>query len=94
MSFKTSWGPPSGEPSAPPGDSARSWLGSTSPSAPASPCDCCLSWFGSKSAGAGSMGLSGPPGLDDRLEKLAALHERGALTDAEFAKAKANLLGL
>ena len=84
------------EPSAPasPGDSARSWSGSTSPSAPASPCDCCLSWFGLKSAGAGSMGLSGPPGLDDRLEKLAALHERGALTDAEFAKAKANLLGL
>ena len=90
------------EPSAPasPGDSARSRSGSTSPSAPASPstsaspCDCCLSWFGSKSAGAGSTGLSGPPGLEDRLEKLAALHERGALTDAEFAKAKANLLGL
>ena len=40
------------------------------------------------------MGLSGPPGLDDRLEKLASLHERGALTDAEFAKAKTNLLGL
>ena len=83
-----------------PGDSARSWSGSTSPSAPASPstsaspCDCCLSWFGSKSAGAGSTGLSGPPGLEDRLEKLAALHERGALTDAEFTKAKANLLGL
>ena len=90
------------EPSTPasPGDSARSWSGSTSPSASASPstsaspCDCCLSWFGSKSAGAGSTGLSGPPGLEDWLEKLAALHERGALTDAEFAKAKANLLGL
>ena len=37
---------------------------------------------------------TGPLGLADRLEKLAALHERGALTDAEFAKAKANLLGL
>ena len=36
----------------------------------------------------------GPLGLADRLVKLAALHERGALTDAEFAKAKANLLGL
>ena len=53
-----------------------------------------LSWFGSTSAGAGSTGLSGPPGLDDRLEKLASLHERGALSDAEFATAKANLLGL
>ena len=40
------------------------------------------------------MGLSGPPGLDDRLEKLASLRERGALTDAEFAKAKALQLGL
>ena len=84
------------EPSAPasPGGSARSWSGSTSPSAPASPLNWALSWFGSTSAGVGSMGLSGPPGLDDRLEKLASLHERGALTDAEFAKAKANLLGL
>ena len=36
----------------------------------------------------------GPLGLADRLVKLAALHERGALTDAEFTKAKANLLGL
>ena len=33
-------------------------------------------------------------GLADRLEKLAALHERGVLTDAEFAKAKALQLGL
>ena len=90
------------EPSAPasPGDSARSWFGSTSPSAAASPStsaspwNWALSWFGSTSAGVGSSGLSGPPGLDDRLEKLASLRERGALTDAEFAKAKANLLGL
>ena len=36
----------------------------------------------------------GPLGLADRLEKLAALHERGVLTDAEFAKAKALQLGL
>ena len=35
----------------------------------------------------------GPLGLADRLEKLAALHERGVLTDAEFAKAKALQLG-
>ena len=28
-----------------------------------------------------------------RLEKLAALHESGALTDAEFETAKAKLLG-
>ena len=80
-------------------NSLRSWFRSTSPSEPApsrsaSPCDCCLSWFGSTSAGVGSLGLSGPPGLDDRLEKLASLRERGALTDAEFAKAKALQLGL
>ena len=37
---------------------------------------------------------TGPLGLADRLEKLAALHERGVLTDAEFAKAKALQLGL
>ena len=83
-----------------PWDVARSWFGSTSPSAAASPStsaspwNWALSWFGSTSAGVGSSGLSGPPGLDDRLEKLASLHERGALTDAEFAKAKTNLLGL
>ena len=36
----------------------------------------------------------GGQGIEDRLEKLASLHERGALSDAEFATAKANLLGL
>jgi hypothetical protein len=40
-----------------------------------------------------------PPGLPydvdplDRLEKLAALHERGLLTDAEFAREKQKILG-
>jgi hypothetical protein len=38
-----------------------------------------------------------PAAADDdalgRLEKLAALHESGALTDAEFDSAKAKLLG-
>lgn len=29
----------------------------------------------------------------DRLEKLAALHERGVLTDAEFAREKQKILG-
>ena len=36
----------------------------------------------------------GGQGIEDRLEKLASLHERGALSDAEFATAKENLLGL
>ena len=36
---------------------------------------------------------AGPRGPAGRLGKLAALHERGALTDAEFAKAKALQLG-
>jgi hypothetical protein len=29
----------------------------------------------------------------DQLSKLTALHEQGALTDAEFSTAKAKLLG-
>ena len=37
-----------------------------------------------------------PPGPDpvDRLKDLAALHDAGSLTDAEFSAAKAKLLGL
>jgi uncharacterized protein (DUF697 family) len=36
-----------------------------------------------------------PPATDpiDKLERLAALHSSGALTDAEFSQAKATLLG-
>jgi Short C-terminal domain len=40
---------------------------------------------------------SEPPTADDtvaRLRDLAALHESGALDDAEFAAAKARILGL
>ena len=40
------------------------------------------------------VGTDGGQGIENRLEKLASLHERGALSDAEFATAKANLLGL
>jgi hypothetical protein len=32
-------------------------------------------------------------GLVERLSKLAALHEQGALTDAEFTEEKHKLLG-
>ena len=87
-------------PAASPWDWALSWFGSTSPSAPTSPSRSSSPWDLGPGvgpwdwAGVGSTGSSVRPGLDDRLEKLAALHERGALTDAEFAKAKANLLGL
>jgi len=35
----------------------------------------------------------GPANAVDELEKLAELHKRGAVTDAEFASAKAKLLG-
>ncbi len=35
-----------------------------------------------------------PPASGDGLERLAALHQQGALTDAEFSAAKAKLLGL
>ena len=33
------------------------------------------------------------PSMPDQLNQLAALHERGVLTDDEFAAAKAKLLG-
>lgn len=33
------------------------------------------------------------PSMIDQLNQLAALHEQGALTDAEFTAAKAQLLG-
>ena len=35
-----------------------------------------------------------PPASGDVLERLAALHQQGALTDVEFSAAKAKLLGL
>jgi outer membrane murein-binding lipoprotein Lpp len=34
-----------------------------------------------------------PASMIDQLNQLAALHQQGALTDAEFAAAKAQLLG-
>ena len=34
-----------------------------------------------------------PQGVSSELEALAALHGKGALTDSEFAAAKAKLLG-
>ena len=34
-----------------------------------------------------------PQGISSELEALAALHQKGALTDSEFAAAKARLLG-
>jgi hypothetical protein len=41
------------------------------------------------SAGSGASGSD----LEDRLRKLADLRDRGALNDAEFAAAKAQILG-
>jgi hypothetical protein len=35
-----------------------------------------------------------PASMIDQLNQLAALHQQGALTDAEFAAAKAQLLGI
>ena len=35
-----------------------------------------------------------PAGKADELAKLAAMHASGTLTDAEFAAAKADLLGM
>jgi hypothetical protein len=44
-------------------------------------------------APAGQVPLPGSPELTARLKELADLHDSGALTDAEFAAAKAKLLG-
>lgn len=40
-----------------------------------------------------AKGVHAAPSLASELERLAALHARGALSDAEFAAAKAKLLG-
>jgi len=37
--------------------------------------------------------VAAPAGIPSALEALAALHRKGALTDGEFAAAKAKLLG-
>jgi hypothetical protein len=45
---------------------------------------------------AGQQAASASPGtasIPDQLNKLTALHEQGALSDTEFASAKAKLLG-
>jgi hypothetical protein len=49
----------------------------------------------SSSTATSSATTSGPGDMDriEALERLAALHEKGALTDAEFAAQKAKLLG-
>jgi hypothetical protein len=44
------------------------------------------------SAEPGLAGVSGSPQLTAKLQELADLHASGALTDAEFAAAKAKLL--
>ncbi len=40
-----------------------------------------------------SLAPAAAPSMPDQLTQLAALHEKGALTDDEFAAAKAKLLG-
>ncbi|QYJ04838.1 SHOCT domain-containing protein [Nocardioides panacisoli] len=42
---------------------------------------------------AAADGGESPAGLVDQIQRLAVLHEQGALSDAEFAEAKARLLG-
>jgi Short C-terminal domain/Phospholipase_D-nuclease N-terminal len=39
------------------------------------------------------QGVAGPGSTADELTKLASLHERGVLTDQEFAAQKATLIG-
>jgi hypothetical protein len=45
-------------------------------------------------AGGGSPGSKTPPSKAGELERLAALHERGAISDEEFAAAKRELLAV
>lgn len=44
-------------------------------------------------APAGSASASEAPGLAEQLERIAALHRDGMLTDEEFSRAKARILG-
>ncbi|MGB6453962.1 MAG: SHOCT domain-containing protein [Streptosporangiaceae bacterium] len=44
-------------------------------------------------AGAAQSADTGPPSAADQLSQLATLHQQGALTDEEFATAKAKILG-
>lgn len=60
---------------------------------------------GNQASGSGSQGGQGQPAqaqaapsaaaasIPDQLNRLSALHDQGALTDAEFASAKSKLLG-
>jgi hypothetical protein len=41
----------------------------------------------------GGQGSGTDPAVTDQLARLAGLHQQGSLTDAEFAAAKAKLLG-
>jgi hypothetical protein len=42
---------------------------------------------------AGPQATGAPQSVSDQLAELSSLHAQGALTDAEFASAKARLLG-
>jgi hypothetical protein len=42
---------------------------------------------------AGAGGTGGGPSMTDQLNQLASMHDQGALSDEEFAAAKAKLLG-
>lgn len=42
---------------------------------------------------AGDTAAAGGAPMADQLQQISALHQQGALTDAEFAAAKAKLLG-
>ncbi len=43
--------------------------------------------------GAAAAGAAGGGPVADQLQQISALHQQGALTDAEFTAAKAKLLG-
>ena len=47
---------------------------------------------GDRAGGDAWQQLNAPPRTADELAKLAALHDKGVLTDAEFATQKANVL--
>ncbi|HEU5419815.1 MAG TPA: SHOCT domain-containing protein [Streptosporangiaceae bacterium] len=65
------------------------------PAAPAQAAPAGQPGSGSAPGAPGGGGPAGGPGqaVTDQLSRLASLHQQGALTDTEFAAAKAKLLG-
>ena len=76
-------GPTKPSPSQQPGAAPKAPTGQQQPAQAAAP----------QAAAPQAPAAAQPASMIDQLNQLAALHQQGALTDAEFAAAKAQLLG-